>query len=156
MDLPLQADGSVIFARWRQCAFPGGHIGATWQIRLNLCFLRPTQVHNPNGKSIGSAVIVQLKLRIVMEVSGAPSNTWFPGPSQILNPNVISISSAIFAQATAECPYTLQWDTPSPLKIAPFHGGSGPHLIHGSLGPRKFSTQMVSRSIQPFLQGSLV
>jgi len=26
---------SIIFARWRQCAHIGGHIGATWQIRLN-------------------------------------------------------------------------------------------------------------------------
>jgi len=42
----LQTDGSVIFARWRQ----RGHIGATWLIWLNLCFLRPTRVHNPNGK----------------------------------------------------------------------------------------------------------
>ena len=24
---------------------------------------------------------------------------------------------------------------PYPLKIAPSHGGSGPHLIHGCLGP---------------------
>ena len=27
---------------------------------------------------------------------------------------------------TAECPYTLQWDAPFPLKIAPSHWGSGP------------------------------
>ena len=26
---------SVVFARWRQCAHMGGHIGATWQIWLN-------------------------------------------------------------------------------------------------------------------------
>ena len=26
---------------------------------------------------------------------------------------------------TAECPYTLQWDAPSPLKLAASHGGSG-------------------------------
>jgi len=26
---------------------------------------------------------------------------------------------------TAECPYTLQWDAPFPLKIAPSHGRSG-------------------------------
>ena len=26
---------SVVFARWRQCAIPCGHIGPTWQIRLN-------------------------------------------------------------------------------------------------------------------------
>jgi len=35
------------------------------------------------------------------------------------------ISSAVFAQVTAMCPYTLQWDAPSTLKIAPSHGGSG-------------------------------
>jgi len=29
----------------------------------------------------------------------------------------------------------IQWAAPSPVKIAPSHGGSGPHLIHGSLGP---------------------
>ena len=38
----------------------GRHTGATWWIRLNLCFLQPTWVHNPNGKSIGSAVFAQL------------------------------------------------------------------------------------------------
>jgi len=31
--------------------------GATWRIPLNLCILRPTRVHNPNGKSIGSAAL---------------------------------------------------------------------------------------------------
>jgi len=36
------ADGSIVFARWRQCALLCGHIGATWRIRLNLCFLWPT------------------------------------------------------------------------------------------------------------------
>ena len=39
-----------------------------------------------------------------------------------------------------------------PLKIAPSHGGSGPHLIHGSLGPPE--TQRASRSVQQFLQVS--
>ena len=29
-------------------------------IRSNLCFLRPTRVHNPNSKSIGSAISTQL------------------------------------------------------------------------------------------------
>jgi len=38
---------------------PWGHIGATWWIRLNLCFLSPTWVHNPNGKSIGSTIFAQ-------------------------------------------------------------------------------------------------
>jgi len=34
-------------------------------------------------------------------------------------------------------------------KIAPSHGGSGPHLVHGSLSPPESSIQ--SRSVQPFL-----
>jgi len=72
------------------------------------------------------------------------------------NPNGISISSAIFAQITTECPYTLQWDAHWPFKITPTHGGPGPHLIHGSLGPTKSSTQTASRSVQPFLQDSLM
>ena len=35
-------------------------------------------------------------------------------------------------------------------------GDLNPHLIHGPLGPAKSSTQKASRSVQPFLQGSLV
>jgi len=35
-------------------------------------------------------------------------------------------------------------------------GGSEPHLIHGPSGPAKSSTQTASRSVQPFLQGSLL
>jgi len=38
------------------------------------------------------------------------------------------------------------------LKIAPPHGASGPHLIHGSLGLLKSSAQTAPRSVQPFLQ----
>jgi len=33
---PPQTDGSIIFARWCQCAHRAGHIGATWWIWLNL------------------------------------------------------------------------------------------------------------------------
>jgi len=29
---------------------------------------------------------------------------------------------------------------PVPLKVTPSHGGSGPHLIHGSLGPSESTT----------------
>jgi len=69
------------------------------------------------------------------------------------NPNGTSISSAVFAQMTVECPYTLQWDAPSPpQKIALPTGDldSGPHLIHGSLFPPESSTKTASRSVQPF------
>jgi len=57
---------------------------------------------------------------------------------------------------TAKCTYTLQCNATFPPKIAPSHGGSGPHLMYGSLGTPESSTQMTSQSVQPFLQGSLV
>jgi len=38
----------------------------------------------------------------------------------------------------------------------PLPWGSGPYVIHSSLGPPDCWTQMATRSLQPFLQGSLV
>jgi len=91
-----------------------------------------------------------------LSTSGPPSNTWFLWPIWAHNPNGISIGSAVFAQMTVEYPYTLQWDAPSPQKIAPSHGGSGPPSNTWSLGPPKSSNQTASRSVQLFLQGWLV
>jgi len=128
MSLP-QTDSSVTFARWYQCALPCGHIGTTWQIWLKLCFLWPTQVHNPNGKLISSAISAQLtaespytlqwaplspKIAPFHGVSGPPTNTWFLEPIHDHNPNSISIGSIVFAQCSADCPYTLQWDAAPP------------------------------------------
>jgi len=182
--------------------------------KCNTCFLGPTRVLNPNGISIGSAILHcswqsvvchARALHLCMWQSGDPSNTWFFGPSWGQIPNSISISSAVFyrahgreslyftmgrlfppplllplpmlpwatkcpnplikrhlyyfshvAQLTAEFPYTLQWAIPSPLKIAPSHEASRPHLIYVFLGPPEFSTQTASRSVQPFLQCSLL
>jgi len=59
-------------------------------------------------------------------VSGRPSNTWFPVSTWVLNSNDISVGSAIFAQTTTECAYTVQWDAPSHLKIAPSYGDLDP------------------------------
>ena len=42
-----------------------------------------------------------------------------------------------FAQMTPECPYTLQWDAPSPLKIAPSHWLSGPTSNTWFFGPTR-------------------
>ena len=39
---------------------------------------------------------------------------------------VVILVAEVVVQMTAECPYTLQWDAPFPLKIAPSHRGSGP------------------------------
>jgi len=148
----------MVFARWRQRAHMGGHIGATWQIRLNLWFLWSTWVHNPNGKSIGSAVSAQLTAESPHTLQRAtlsskiapswggiwtPSDSWFLEPDRAYSANGISIGSAVFAQVTAERPYTLQWVPPSP-----FHGGAGPPSNPWFLGP---TYQTASPLVQLFL-----
>jgi len=112
---------------------------------------------------------------VVGHVGACPSPSKLPLPVGDLDPhpihgfvsppcahdrNGISIGSAIFAQLTAECPYwrTLQWAALSPQNC-PFSWGTGSHishLIHGFLPPSESSTQTASRSVQPFLQDSLV
>jgi len=82
--------------------------------------------------------------------------SWFLGPFWAHNPNGITIGSGVYTQVTAECPF-YKWDARSPSKLLPISmGRSGPHLIHGSLSPPKSSTQAASRSVQPFVQSSLV
>jgi len=90
-------------------------IYATWRIWLNLCFIRPTRIYNPNGISIGSAVFAQMtaevSLYFTMGRPFPPQNClfpwgiwtliWFPGPTWILNANGISIGSAVFAGLTS-------------------------------------------------------
>jgi len=67
----------------------------------------------------------------------------------------VCVCVCVFLLPFLDCPYTLQWDAHSPLKTAPSQkGGSGLH--YGSLGPPVSSTQMAYRSVQPFLQGTLV
>ena len=80
-------------------------------------FLRLTRVHNPNGKSIASAIFAQLTaespytlqwdapftLKIASSHEGSEplSNTWFLVPTRAHNPNGISIGSAVFAGLTS-------------------------------------------------------
>jgi len=74
-------------------------------------------------------------------------------PIRAHNPNGISIGSAVFAQMTAECPI-VYCGTPISLSKLPIPMGDlDPHC---SRGPPESSTQTASRSVHPFLQGSLV
>ena len=83
-------------------------------------------------------------------------NTCFLMPTRVQIQNGMSIGSAVLAQLTAVSRYTSQWAVPFPLKIAPSHGGSEPHPLRGSFGQPESSTQTAPRSVQPFLQGSLL
>jgi len=67
------------------------------------------------------------------------------------------IANCVPKLVAIECPYTLQWDAHSPPKICPFPWRDlDPHLICGSLVQPKSWTRTTARSVQPFLQGSLV
>jgi len=92
--------------------------------------LGPVRSHNPNGISISSAVFLHRSPQSVPILYNGPSlsPSKFPLPMGDMNNGP---------------PF-------SPLKISPSHGGCGPHLIHGSLGQPKSSTQMVSPLVQPF------
>ena len=133
---------------------------------MNLCFLRTTRVHIPNGKSIGSAVFAQLTAESLYTLQWAPlspkigwiwtpSNTWFFGPIPAHNSNSTSIGSAVFAQMTAECPYTKK--RPFLLsKLPPPMGASGPPSNTCFPGPIRVLNPNGISIGSAFLQGSLV
>jgi len=86
--LTSQTNRSIVFARWRQCAHMGGHIGAAWRMQFNLCFRRPTQVHNPNGKSISVAVTAQLTAESPYTLQWATHSTKWPHLMGDLDPHL--------------------------------------------------------------------
>ena len=104
---------------------------------MNLCSLRPTPVHNANGKSIGLPFCTAHG-RVSSGRLAPPGeydlNLCILRPARVHNQKGKSIASAVFAQLTAESPYTLQWAPLSP-KIAHSHRGPRPDLTHDSLGP---------------------
>jgi len=178
---PLQTDDSIVFARWRQWVLPWRHIGANPQnypfprgsvLPSNSSSLGPPDSTSQNGISIGSAVFAQLTTEspyTLQWTSLSPKIALFHGGSgptiSHLIHDSLGPSESITQTASRsvqpvlhkwpQCPYTLQWATPSPIKIAPSHAGCRPHLTHGSFGPPEFSTQTLSRLVQPFLQGSV-
>jgi len=64
------------------------------------------------------------------------------------------IGLAVFAQLSAGYPYNLQWAAPSPLS-APCRG-SGPYLIHRSLGSPVPQPKRHLNRFNRFFQGSLL
>jgi len=119
-------------------------IRAHW--RLNLCILRPTRVHNRNGKWTGSAVFAQLTTESVYTSQLATLSTRIAPshggsgcfrPMRAHNPNGTSIGSVIFAQMTAECLYSLQWFACFPLKTAPSHVGIWTSCSTWFIGPTR-------------------
>ena len=150
---------------------PLRHIGTTWQIRLSLCFLRATRVHNQNCKSIGSAISAQLteechwacpSMSFAIKL---PLRTGIWKPIQYMVPWVHPIqhpkqqldpfSQLCTAPGRHYLHFTVYNRRPFPPKIATCRGRLDCHLTDGSLGPFKPKTQTASRLVQPFLHNSL-
>ena len=141
--------------------------------RSNTCFLGPVLVHMLNGISIGSAVSAQLTaespytLVTLQWAALFPQNCPFawrdlgphllivPWAHHVNMPNGISIGSAVFAQITTVslyftmgCPASSKLSLPIARMWTPWR--------RWFPGPTQVLNLTASRSVQPFLQGSLV
>ena len=162
---PQQTDSLIVFARLRQCALLWRHIGAPWRIRLNLCFLGPTRVHNPSIANRSMQPLLHSSWQSLYTLQWAPLSPEIAPSHRRSEPHLIFDSLSQYEPITQNqfsrfC--TDDYSVPTLyngssfyLKIAPSHGDLNPHLIHGSLGPPESSAQMASWLVQPFLQGSL-
>jgi len=102
--LPPHTDGSVIFARWRQCAPhlihgslnpPNSESQTTSRSVQSFCTAHGRKSHMLyNGLSFPPS-----KLLLRMGISPS-SNVWLLGPTRVHIPDSISISSDVFAQLT--------------------------------------------------------
>ena len=72
---------------------PMWNVGATWQILLNLCFLRPTRVQYPNGKSTGSTIF------------GRPFVKWFA----LCYRTVVCAVLSVLSVTLVYCGQTVGW-----------------------------------------------
>jgi len=160
----------MLFDRWRQRVLPWWHMGTTCRIRLNLCILRPTRVHNPNGTSICSAVFAQLTAESTYNLYWTPLSTRISPSNGRSKPHVKHDALGPCEPTTQTAPRSVQpclhrW----PRSVPILHNGlpvsrsklprpmlaSGPHVIRGPLGPPESWTEMATWSFQPFLWGSL-
>jgi len=154
---------SIVFASWRECAHIGGHIGAARRIWLNLWCLRPTGVHNPNAKWIGSAVFAQLTAEC-RRVSYIDASRRIRLKLYTLARNMIKRAlQMVYAspQPKREVDRFSRFCTAhrwmSSATLGP-PGEYGWNCAHGwtcaSIGLPDFTVQMANRSVQPFLHSS--
>jgi len=142
---PRHMDGSVVFARWRQCA-PYIQKAKKWLPRQRplrcevsaiseIC--RPTtQTPLHNQLPIVAIVLTKPVIAILipklvavatyLSTCGFPSNTWFLGPIRAHNPNGISIGSAVLHRWPQSVPILYHGTLFSPSKLPFPYGGSGP------------------------------
>jgi len=143
-------DGSIVFTRWRQCALPCGHMRAHWRYLANMTELvLPSDYQNPQPKrqidrfSLFAHCSRQCRrvqwrhmantIEQWHNLANTKLNLCFFRPTRVHNPNAKSIGSVVSPELTAESLYILQLATLS-TKLPLLMRGSGPHVIHDSLG----------------------
>jgi len=144
----------VVFARWRLCA-----------PTPNTCLLRPTGVHIPNDILISSAIFLHSSWQRFPILYNVPPflTSKMPLPMGASGPHLTHNAKwhlAWFSSfCTAHYRVSLYFTMGCLFRVSKFPfpwGDLDAHLIRGSLGPPESSTEMASRSVQPFLQGSLL
>jgi len=86
---------------------------------------------------------------LILSLFNTVSGKW-----NAFDPAFLQSSDSVLLLILLFQPTICRADSVFPLKIALSHGGSGPHLMRGSLGQPESTPQMASRSVQPFLHGS--
>jgi len=127
-------------------------------------FLETDRAHNPNCITVGSAIFAQVTTECPYTLQWAPLSPIIAPSHGVSGPQGTIPETHPSPQTkrhlyryshfcTHDCRVSLYFTMgrPFPPQNCPFPWEDlDPHLIHGSLGPPKSSTQMASRLVQPF------
>jgi len=105
--------------------------------------------HIVSYRIIANCIPKLVAMATSLNTSGPPTNTLFLRHIRAHNPNSSTNLRRVSLYFTTRPPF-------APQNCFFPWGIWTPHLKHGSLGPPESSAQTASRSVQPFLQGSLV
>ena len=97
--LPTHRGGSIIFARWCQCALQSV-TPQSESYRFRPLLSRSEYINHRTIPACSGPAPFPAKLSLHVSGPGPPSNTRLPGPTQVHIPNDISVGSAVFARLT--------------------------------------------------------
>ena len=130
-----QTDSSIVFARWRQCVGPCGHIGATWEYDWTCASFGPPESTTQTANRSVQPLLHSSRQKVSILYNGrpfspifpllmgvwTPSNSWFLGPFWAHNPNGVKSVQAFSHRWPQSVPIfyngILQWDAPFPSKL---------------------------------------
>jgi len=149
---PLQTDGSIVFARWRQCALMWAHwshLANTVELVLLLAHPSPQPKRQINWfKRFCTA------RGRVSKGTLAPPGEYDWTHASFSTPKSTTQMANRSVQLFLHISHQIFYNWPPFPPNCPFPWGNlNRHLTHDSLGPSESSAQTASGSVQPFLQG---